>query len=404
MSRPPLPVRHANPSIQSTLTSGALPVVKYQVLSCQGQEILVGRLKIETPTPSGHAFILRRFDTGAISLTTMFRAAFPLAAEHEEKQEVQWVKDNHDLTGNNGTTKDTHITRLAGVWVGTKLALELGKAYALGDLINIVVDAKPDPNANYRRSGRNGSNAPPSTVPAKPTTTASPKPPSSTQGPPKSSLPRPPSPAITTPHPAKRRREHSPAATPVAPPSSSPAKSTSPLKLVPPRRSTRVRSPAPKVIAAAATARTPRGSRVTKKEDTLVAAGSDATAVEDDGDIIEEVAGSQLHEQDIEEQKKLIEDLKAARQNALRHDDDEEDEGHDDMAVDMTAPQAKRTREEADEPLQFNFREPETSERAIVTNSRVNRFRLEPRTRSFAWGVLAFSVGLGAVSLLPSFL
>ncbi|KAJ3484474.1 hypothetical protein NLJ89_g11976 [Agrocybe chaxingu] len=113
VARPPLPLRSANPHIKDHLNAPSLPPVKYQILHCQGKEILVGRLKIETPTESGHAFILRRFDTGAVSLTTMFRAAFPNASDYEEKVEIQWVKEHHDLSGNNGSTKDTHITRLA---------------------------------------------------------------------------------------------------------------------------------------------------------------------------------------------------------------------------------------------------------------------------------------------------
>jgi hypothetical protein len=55
--RPPLPVRHANPHISTTsmspfillisysslllVNSGVLPPVKYQILNCQGQDILV---------------------------------------------------------------------------------------------------------------------------------------------------------------------------------------------------------------------------------------------------------------------------------------------------------------------------------------------------------------------------
>jgi len=57
-------------------------------------------MKIETQTVT----LLHRYDTGAISLTTMFRAAFPNAPEHDEKAEVQWVKGTYDLSGNNGSS------------------------------------------------------------------------------------------------------------------------------------------------------------------------------------------------------------------------------------------------------------------------------------------------------------
>jgi hypothetical protein len=45
----------------------------------------------DLPAPNEHAFILRRYDTGAISVTTMFKAAFPGATEEEEEREMRWV-------------------------------------------------------------------------------------------------------------------------------------------------------------------------------------------------------------------------------------------------------------------------------------------------------------------------
>jgi hypothetical protein len=40
---------------------------------------------------NSHAFILRRYDTDAISLTTMYKVAFPGASEDDEKREMDWV-------------------------------------------------------------------------------------------------------------------------------------------------------------------------------------------------------------------------------------------------------------------------------------------------------------------------
>jgi len=60
----------------------------------------------------------------------------------------------------------------------------------------------------------------------------------------------------------------------------------------------------------------------------------------------------------------------------------------------------KRAREEEEggkDELRFNFKELETEERKIATNKRVSRFHLEPQQKSFAWGVAAFAIGLGAV-------
>ncbi|KIM39755.1 hypothetical protein M413DRAFT_181993 [Hebeloma cylindrosporum] len=407
VARPPLPVRFANPNIKEHLAAPHLPPVKYQILSCQGRDILVGRLKIETPTDTGHAFILRRFDTGAVSLTTMFRAAFPKATDMEEKQEIQWVKDTYDLSGNNGSVKEPQITRLAGTWVSPQVALELGKAYALGAIINAVVEACPDPNGNYRRSGKaaaaGGSTNTPkaaaaaitTTVSTQTTTPAVSKPPSAAK-----SLPTP-SPTAAVP-PAKRRKESSPVPTPQSskPPSRA---SPAPSKVAPPRRSTRTKSPAPRSAAAAiapltSASRTPKAPRSSAKKEvvastSLTPGGSDLTAVDEEGELVNDgVAGAELREQDIEEQKKLIEDLKQKRN---------QEEGQ--MDTEESASSKKRDREEGDKPLQFQFKEPETEERAIATNSRVGRFHLEPRAKSFAWGVAAFAVGMGAVSFLPSF-
>jgi hypothetical protein len=378
--------------------------------------IQVGRMKIETPTvtlphsaipptaayrsasqDSGHAFILRRFDTGAISLTTMFRAAFPNAPEHDEKAEVQWVKDNYDLSGNNGSSKDNHITRLAGVWVSPRVALELSHAYKIDDIISSVVEAAPDPNGNYRRSGKAAAAA----AAASSSVNAAPSP-SSNAG---SALPPPPiqsatkslptpSPSSPAPNPLKRRKESSPAPTPLV---SSPPEDSKPL----PRRSARTKSPAPRSAAQMAPLtsllnQTPKASRSSpKKQEELVVTpgGSEETVVED-------VAGSDLHEEDVSEQQKLIADLKAQRDAKLAEQQQQEDEGMesgDSDEVDGPS-KLKRAREEEDEPaFKFEFKEPEVVERPVATNSRVRRFTLEPRTKSFAWGLAAFAVGMGAV-------
>lgn len=91
--------------------------------------------------------------------------------------------------------------------------------------------------------------------------------------------------------------------------------------------------------------------------------------------------------QDIAEQKELIERLKAERD-----------------APSMETDSLKRAREDEDESteLRFQFKEPEVQERQIATNKRVGRFHLEPRQKSFAWGVAAFAIGMSAVSFLPN--
>ncbi|KAJ6513256.1 hypothetical protein C8R45DRAFT_963022 [Mycena sanguinolenta] len=350
-ARPPLPVRYQNVNIKDIES----PVVKYQILNCQGNDILVGRLKVDTTTGSGHAFILRRFDTGAISLTTMFRAAFPGAPEDAEKREVQWVKDSYDLTGNNGSSRDTNITRLAGTWVSPIVALELGEQYSLGQLIHSVVDATPDPAANYRRSGNKGdSKSAAATPPTKP---------------PSSRTQVPPSPAAS-PNPAKRRKESSPAPAPVV---------ASP----PPRRSTRAKSPVLKSTPMPSLASAGKSMSVKKatRRDAVVAS-SDETAVDEEGDVVEESVGTELREQDLAEQRDMIADLKAQRDNAI--------------AVDAPA-KLKRVREEENTNLELHFKEPEVGERVIATNRRIS-----PTQKAAVWGVMAFAFGMTAVTFLPN--
>ncbi|KAJ7475811.1 hypothetical protein FB451DRAFT_1338992 [Mycena latifolia] len=363
-TRPPLPVRHENPHIKDLIKVGSLPPVKYQILNCQGSDILVGRLKVDTPTPSGHAFILRRFDTGAVSLTTMFRAAFPNAPDDAEKREVQWVKDTYDLTGNNGSSKDTSITRLAGTWVSPTTALELGAAYSLGDLIQSVVDARPDPAANYRRSGNKS--APKDAVTTSSVSQAASR-----------TLPTP-SPTHASPNPAKRRKE------------SSPAPLAAPITPLPPRRSTRTKSPNPKSAPMPSLTSVAKSvKKVARREEVVTPGGSDETAVDEEGDIVEESVGTELREQDLAEQRDMIEDLKAQRDKALAA----QQRG---PASDAPA-KLKRVREDEDKQLEFEFKEPEIGERVIATNRRIT-----PSQKSVVWGVMAFAFGMTAVSFLPS--
>ncbi|KAF9565214.1 hypothetical protein CPC08DRAFT_630178 [Agrocybe pediades] len=422
LARPPLPLRFANPNLRDYTFATQLPPVKYQILNCQGKDILVGRLKIDTPTETGHAFILRRFDTGAVSLTTMFRAAFPTASDTDEKAEINWVRETYDLSGNNGSTRDPHITRLAGTWVSPQIALELGKEYDLGDLIKAVVQATPDPNGNYRRSGKAApspsyppnppaytvnTGVPPPTVSTVTTTTTTAlastvvvtKPPSAVK-----SLPTP-SPTSAAP-PSKRRKESSPAPAPTPRSSKPPSRASPAPTKTPVRRSTRTKSPAPHssvVVPLTSVSRTPKVTRSVKKESqasTSLTPGSDLTAVDEESQSVEDgIAGAELREEDIKEQQRLIQDLKVKREEerlaaeAAAGQDNEEVK----MEVAEESSSKKREREEEETPLQFDFKEPEAEQRVIATNSRVGRIQLEPRAKSFVWGVAAFAVGMGAV-------
>lgn len=306
--------------------------------------------------PSGHAFILRRFDTGAISLTTMYRAAFPGATDADEKKEVAWVKDQfaEELLGNNGSTREPQIIRLAGTWVGAELALHFAETYQLGDIIALMANAEPDPKATYRRSSK-------ATPKGKGEATAS-----SVGG-----LPTP-SPTMATPSAAKRRKESSPA------PSS---KAASP----PPRRSSRIKSPAPDSMPSITSITSPKSTKKPRRGAAAAISNgfSDDTVVGDDAEIAA-MAGPDMNA-DIEEQRELITKLKAQR--ALDNE----------TLIEVDEKKPKRVREEEEGPLTFEFKEPEVGERAVVTNRRVGRFNMEPRTKSVAWGVAAFAIGMGAM-------
>jgi hypothetical protein len=84
----------------------------------------------------------------------MFRAAFPTASEADERCETIWVKETYDLGGNNDSTKEPGIVRLAGTWVGPDVALlpEFAQTYGLGGVIPHIAKAIPDPSAAYRRA------------------------------------------------------------------------------------------------------------------------------------------------------------------------------------------------------------------------------------------------------------
>ncbi|KAF8434073.1 hypothetical protein L210DRAFT_3553985 [Boletus edulis BED1] len=379
--RPELPVKYHNPNLKS-LDLTKWPPVKYQSLDRDGHEVLVGRLKI--PTPSGHAFILRRYDTGAISLTTMFRAAFPDASEVDERKETHWAKEAFDLSGNNGSTRDPNTVRLAGTWISPSLALlpQFSDAYRLHEVIHLIAKATPDPKATYRRSNTKGTPkaAPPSSPVASPAKTLLTPAPSMSM-------------SMSTP---KRRRESSPAPAPA--PAQSPAQQSS-SNLPPPRRSARTRSPAPPPAPIAVKSPKPlRLARAARVTEVMTPAGSDETVVEEEAETIELAKPSMT--QDIAEQMELIERLKAER-DLLKM----QAEGYVPDTGPAVAPlKRERDDEEKKEELQFDFKEPEMEERRIVTNKRVSRFELEPRNKSFAWGIAAFAIGMGAVSFLPNLL
>ncbi|PCH42159.1 hypothetical protein WOLCODRAFT_137737 [Wolfiporia cocos MD-104 SS10] len=458
-TRPPLPVQHANPHIKQLDPSKA-PMVKFQEIYRDGYTTIVGRLKI--PTPNGHAFILRRLDTGAISLTTMFRAAFPTASEEAEKAESIWVKTHFDLNGTNRSGR----SRFAGTWITPEVALTLAGSYNLADIIPALARAVPDPNVVYRRSSKAAQQPTPTASPA-----AAPAP-ASREGPvPKRRREASPVPSATTAVVSETVEREvisvdmdtdpEPIVTaPTPPPSASRLSATTPT----PRRSTRTRSPAPPPVPTPVRSPTPMSAKPAHKEEDPAPAPvpaptpapvqqpppAEATPAQKPAEVTAPVTQSmptppvdaepaanegegeerevsfvtyegalagpapmiaeQTMQEEIAEQKALIERLKREREARLREEaaariaDTGDAVSSSDDASEVAGGSAKRPRENEDAPLKFQFAEhkEETEERAIAGSARARILRdMPPQRKSLAWGALAFAAGLSAMAYLP---
>jgi hypothetical protein len=268
------------------------------------------------------------------------------------------TEENFDLSGNNGSSKEHSIVRLAGTWVSPKVALALADSYHLGSVIPTIAEASPDPNVTYRRSGKSAAGSEAPVTPAGSLNLIASSPNSAPSAP-------------------KRRKESSPQ---LEPESSVPRRSTRPRSKSPaastvlsPPISARKSNKAPKTTKTSNTTVRRAAAPVTPR-------GSDEAAADEDSEMVEGL-GQDMFREDVAEQRDLIAKLKSRRGAT------------DERAGD----QAKRVREDQEYPTQLNLKEPEVGERAIATNRRVGRFHLEPRQKSFAWGVAAFAFGLGAV-------
>ncbi|KAF8340648.1 uncharacterized protein EI90DRAFT_3285963 [Cantharellus anzutake] len=374
--RPPLPHALLNPLL-ATLSVDTLQV-KFQVITRDDQEIIVGRLKV--PTATGHAFILRRFDTGAISVSTMIRAAYPGLPDDIEKKETTWVRTAYDCAGANGQGP----RRLAGVWAPLPVAMALAPSYELDEVVQPLVEAEPDPKGIARKTATRSSTA----------TESSPLPPISS---PPSKL-SPASTAAASSPPAKRRRGESPSITNT--PASLPKLSqTSQL----PVRTTRS-SASPARLTGRSSASPARSIRsraaavATSPKTAPVLENAAAEQAEEEA----HVPGPDMNE-DIAEQKLLVATLKAAQEVAAS-----------DPAAHISSVSVKRNHEETSSgdattttQLTLNLQKDEASvgqgadERPIATNRRI---LLTPARKTALWGTLAFSIGLSAAAFLPQFL
>ncbi|KAG9017197.1 hypothetical protein FRB90_001365 [Tulasnella sp. 427] len=356
--RPSLPIVDYNVRLQE---EAANQPVKFQIIVRDGHEIIVGRVKV--PTPNGHAFILRRFDTGAVSLSTMFRAAYPNASDEAEKAELNWVRNNYDIAGQNGGGK----LRLAGIWVPPGLALHFAELYGLGHILPGLAHAKPEEKSSYRKGGRpnNGSSTVVAAAPAVGTTTSSQPEPASGLGIPTSLPP-------TSPF-------KSPKSTPAKP-----AKASSPARQPPPKRSRKSASPAPSLLAKPTPTKPVRSSprrppKVQEEEEEAEVPGPNP-------------------DQDIREAQEDVARIMA--------------QGRAAQQLDPVTPAGKKKRNiESTEtpPHQLDLVKVEQGamvvapvERAVVNPRRLAN--LPPTQKAAAWGGLLMAVGWGAATYLPQYL
>ncbi|KIY65167.1 hypothetical protein CYLTODRAFT_379848 [Cylindrobasidium torrendii FP15055 ss-10] len=361
-TRPAFPA--GNPYLERLVRAEPRPQVKFQILNCQGQDILVGRMKIDTPSSSGHAFILRRFDTGAISATTMFRAAFPAATESEEKGELQYIKEVFDTTGCNGSSREPHITRLAGTWLPPDSAVELAEDYLMKELIIDLGAAEPSPQGNYRRSGRSGGNtASPASAPE----------PAATKQ--EASPVKPPS---------KRRRQESPVQRAASPAPTPTRRSARSAQTPPPRYSSVPRS----------IARTPKTPKPVSRKEEATPPRSDNTAVDEEPAGMLDEMHHEMYMEDMAQNKEILNNLKA-RQSELKAEQDMESSDSVEGPVPVAA---KRSYDEVDPPLRFEPKPAGPNEiRVIASNSRL---RGKGPIRQAVWGslLLAAAVGVGQMA------
>lgn len=300
------------------------------------------------------------------------------------------MKANFDNRDTNGSGKDPSARlRLAGTWVTAEVAQMLAQSYNLEHIIMPLANALPESHQPYRRSTK--------ASPQKPTSSAA---------------------TTSDAHPNKRRKESSPLPVPESAPAPTTPSHVDLRTATVPRRSGRSTvSPAPSQQSRASRAKPPSkrtAQRVTAtattttttivangKEPVRLATPAESDAPDGDNDIAE-VPGPDMSA-DIAEQRELIAKLKAEREAGKQALD--VDTSMDPEDLEDAGSQLKRSREEAEKPLLFDFKEPSspTSERAIATNRRLRLPTLEPQQKSAAWGAIWFAAGLAAAYVLPNF-
>ncbi|WWC61072.1 uncharacterized protein I303_103650 [Kwoniella dejecticola CBS 10117] len=354
-NRPRVPEEKRNPLL--TNLPDDVKIVKFQTIVREGKEIVVGRIKVPTPGTASHAFILRRYDTNAISLTTMYKVAFPTANDEDERREMDWVKSSFDTRGTNGG-RGSDVVRLAGQWVSRHLAIHLAPAYGLAELIASLARAVPDPNVAYRKSQRS---------------------------------------QAATEEIANRQQ-------PVAPvPAAGPVPSMT--------AAGETASPAPKRQRTDVSAPTASEGEASASTSTIAADGRAQREEQEQGEerhltleattTVTAPAGSNVDmEAEIESAKQLVKDLKKELRLRAAVGEELEDQG-----VDVPTENRGRKRgNKEDEGGEISGGVANTKDRIVRKNKRVVQNGVLGETgQKIAWGTLIFGLGVGAATLLPQY-
>ncbi|KAM0788485.1 hypothetical protein ACM66B_001618 [Microbotryomycetes sp. NB124-2] len=133
-SRPALPTKDANKLLGPEGKHKAARV-KTQTLNLNNNADTITIARTKVPVPKGvPGHIIKRFDTGAVSASSLFRAAFPTASLNDEATEMAWIRE-----GSKGKYGDTYkagaehdeTQKLSGVWIPAENALNLAKEYGI---------------------------------------------------------------------------------------------------------------------------------------------------------------------------------------------------------------------------------------------------------------------------------
>ncbi|KAK4053452.1 hypothetical protein OIV83_001619 [Microbotryomycetes sp. JL201] len=153
-SRPALPLKDANKFMPEW--KGKIHKVKTQTLHLNNDQDTITIARSKVPVPKGvPGHIIKRFDTGAVSASSLFRAAFPTASSEDEATEMAWIrkgsKGKYGDTRKAGAEHD-ETQKLSGVWIPAESAHILAKEYGIlrfaQDVIDYTIEDHPATEAS----------------------------------------------------------------------------------------------------------------------------------------------------------------------------------------------------------------------------------------------------------------